>query len=482
MEVGEKGMYGAGGSTVGPGAGRLPIPVLLLGAAVVWAIFSAVPAWIFDLPQWFLRLDLLLAWTAFALALLAGFRGMAGTVKVLITGIVLLGIFELVTAFRSDIALTGPALSFSLYALPLAVVATLLLTPPPGELRPKILIFLLVLGFIEVPISIIQVPLTPHPDFVSGTFPGLLLGGHLNGAIASVAALWILGGASSFRETLWAWPLVLVTLLSDTKQAMLLLPVVLALSPAVDFRVWLSRLIAPVFVAGLAFFAPAIPGVIPDNNRYVGLQVRDTVAGRDFKGDGQGVRFSRKTEATSLVARELTASVPTLLFGLGQGQSVSYVALLSNEGKGETLGGSLGLEPSRILVEELGIWDGTGSFASEFSSLVGLVGDLGLFGFGAFLIGLGAITLMVWRIPARRRGGVQAVGLFYLAMGLIYIWWEQPVFTLYLGLFAGLALVIGSSSPPFRPSADSESGGGSAEASGRTPAVQASGQGGGGGI
>jgi hypothetical protein len=281
---------------------------------------------------------------------------------------------------------------------------------------------------------------------VSGTFPGLLLGGHLNGAIASVAALWILGGARSFRDTLWAWPLVLVTLLSDTKQAMLLLPVVLVFSPAVDLRVWLLRLIAPVFVAGLAFFAPAIPGLIPENNNYVGLQVEETLAGREVKGGAEGVQFSRKAEGVKLVAEELASSAPALLFGLGQGQSVSYVAMLSNAARGETLGQSLGLEPPRLIEEELGVWDGTGSFASEFSSLVGMVGDLGILGLGAFLIGLGAIGLMIWRIPARERGGVQAVGLFYLAMGAIYIWWEQPVFGIYVGMFAGLAILIGSSS------------------------------------
>jgi hypothetical protein len=447
MEVGKRSLFQSAG-VAAPGSmfRGLPLPVLLLCGAVVWAFFSAVPAWLFDLPQWFLRLDLALAWAAFAVALTVGFRNPPRTVKVLVAGIFLFGLLELVTAFRADIALTGPALSFALYALPLAVVATLLLTPPTGDLSRKLIIAMLALAFIEVPISIIQTPLTPHPDFVSGTFPGLLLGGHLNGAITSVAALWILGGARSFRDTLWAYPLVLVTLLSDTKQAMLLLPVVLALSPAINVRVWLLRLIAPVFVAGLAFFGPAIPGIIPENNRYVGLQVEETLAGRDVKGDGQGARFSRKAEGAKLVAEELTSSAPVLLFGLGQGQSVSYVALLSNEGRGETLGQTLGLEPPRLIVEELGTWDGTGSFASEFSSLIGIIGDLGLLGFGAFLIGLVAIVLMLWRIPARERGGIQAVGLFYLAMGAIYIWWEQPVFGIYVGIFAGLAILSGSSS------------------------------------
>ena len=422
------------------------LPIFLLVAAVVWAFLSPVMAHLFGLPEWFLRFDLALAWLGFGVALVFGFGGATRIVRLLVGAITLFGVLQLATALRADIALTGPALSFALFALPLAVVGTLLLVPPAAHDSRRLESLLLFLAFALVPISIIQTPFASHPDEVVGTFPGVSLGAHINGAITGAAALWILGRASSFKQTLPAFPLILVVLLSDSKQIALLLPVALILSPAPGLRLWLLRLIAPVAVAALALIGPPALGVLPEDNDYVIKQVTEVTG--DAVGSGESGAFSsRKSAGTDATVTRLSESPSTILFGLGQGQSVSYIALLSDEEGGQTVGPLLGLEPSKVVTKDLaGYYFDGASFASEFSSAVGLVGDLGVLGALAFLLGLGVIALLVYRIPARVRGPAQAVALFYLALGLVYIWWEQPVLVLYVALFVGLA-VVGANLP-----------------------------------
>jgi hypothetical protein len=117
---------------------------------------------------------------------------------------------------------------------------------------------------------------------------------------------------------------------------------------------------------------------------------------------------------------------------------------IQNEDFGSSVGEKLGLERSRI-VRELGERSGYGSFRNEFSSLGGLVGDLGLVGALAFLVGLVAVAWLAVGIKGRNRGAVQALGLFYLAMGLIYIWWEQPALTLCIALLMGAGLLLARS-------------------------------------
>ena len=377
----------------------------MLATAIVWGFISPLLADLIGLGEWFLRLDLLLVWLAFAIALVVWFRTPDLPVKLIVVSLVLLGITQLITASRVGIPLAGPALSFALYGVPFAVIATVVLARP-GRDGARLLLWLLVgLAVLQFLISVGQIPFASHPDEIFGMFKGIMIAPHLNGAIAGAVALWILGRSAGWRDTLWA-----------------------------------VRLVLPVLGTLLALWSPAIPGVIPDNYGYAIGEIERSV--ETSPGDGRSRKLSGLEETTERV----TESPGNLAFGLGQGQSVGYIALLSNKASDDSVSRSLGLEPSQIQAEEIGYWYGSGSFSSEFSSMVGLFGDLGLVGLLAFGIGIAGVVLLVLKTPGRDRNAVWALGLYYLAMGLIYIWWEQPVFTLFIGLLMGAIFASGGRS------------------------------------
>lgn len=414
--------------------GEWPLALLILGGGLLFGFLAPAPVDLLGLSEALLRFDLVAGWLAFALTLPI-IRSAGRSERLLVGSLAAFGAIVLVSGLLAGVPLQASALSFALFGVTLAAVASVVLSDPGERVVGGGLNFLVGLGILLVVVSVIEWPFSSHPDDVVGTFLGLGLGARLNGAIAALLAIWFLGRARSWRQVLPAVPFLVVLLLSDAKQPAILVPLALAFSPAIDLRVWFMRLVAPVALAVLMVLAPPIPQVIPENNSYVVPAVADTV------GVGSNpARGSRRVRGIEEVSDRLTASPSNLLFGLGPGQSVDYVALLSNTMAGQTLGERLGIDPSQV-IEELGPSRVTGSFKSEYSSAVGLIGDYGLLGTTAFLIGLVAIGLMIRRLPVRDRGAAQASALYFLAMGVLYIWWQQPVFCLFTGMLIGLTLL-----------------------------------------
>ena len=414
--------------------GDWPLAMLLLGAGLLYGFLAPVPVDLLGLPEAALRLDLVLGWLAFALALPL-VRSADRATRPLVAGLVSFGVIVAASGLISGVPPQAALLSLTLFGLGLASVATVLLVGPGPRVVKGGIRFLIGLAVLLVVVSFVEWPFSSHPDDVVGSFIGLGLGARLNGAILALVAIWILARARTPRELLPALPFLVVLLLADAKQPALLVPLALAFSPAVGVRIWLLRLAGPVALSALMILAPPVPQVIPENNSYVAPAVADTV------GVGSNpARGSRRVRGIEEVSDRLTASPSNLLFGLGPGQSVDYVALLSNTMAGQTLGERLGIDPSQV-IEELGPSRVTGSFKSEYSSAVGLIGDYGLLGTTAFLIGLVAIGLMIRRLPVRDRGAAQASALYFLAMGVLYIWWQQPVFCLFTGMLIGLTLL-----------------------------------------
>ena len=411
----------------------------LLVAALVWAAASPGLAALGGFGEWFLRADLLFGWAAFALVFVRALNG-SRPVKLLVGAIIAFGIAELATGLATGTSILAQAASFALFAFPFAVIATLLLAPPPSDKVKLIVGLVLAFAFIQFPILAVTAPFSTNPDFNQGTFTGLAVGFHLSGAVAGVGALWLLGRMESVRSVLWSIPLLISVFLTETRQVAALLPVVLGLSPALDLRRWVIRLIAPVLLLLVVALAPPIEGISNTSGSFATGQVERTVT-----DPGQ----QRKVEGFRATGEALIESPENLLFGLGQGNSIGFLALLGDEGIqdedfGSSVGDRLGLETSRI-VSELGERSGYGSFTNEFSSLGGLVGDLGLFGSLAFLVAVAAVLWLVIGVEGRNRGAVQALGLFYLAMGLIYIWWEQPALTLCVALLMAAGVLLSDS-------------------------------------
>ena len=436
-------------SSVGGGTDRWPtidkLAFWLLLAALVWAAVSPGLAELGGLGEWFLRADLLFGWAAFALVFLRARDG-SRPVKLLVGAIIAFGLAELVTGMITGTSLLAQAASFALFAFPLAVVATMLLAPPPREKVKLVVGLVLAFAFVQVTILAVTVPFSTNPDLNQGTFVGLAVGFHLSGAVAGVGALWLLGRMERFRAILWSLPLLASVFLTETRQVAALLPFALGLSPALDLKRWALRLAAPILLVLVIVLAPRIEGISNTAGKAAAGQVESTVS-----EPGQ----QRKVEGFIETGKALAESPSSLLFGLGQGNSVGFLAQLGDEDlQGEEFGSSvgkeLGLETSRI-VEQLGERTGYGSFKNEFSSLGGLVGDVGLLGSLTFFVAIAAVMWLIRGAKGRNRGAVQALGLFYLAMGLIYIWWEQPAFTLVLALMVGSGLLLAPDDPEDRP-------------------------------
>jgi hypothetical protein len=411
----------------------------LLVAALLWVAVSPGLAALGGFGEWFLRADLLFGWLAFALVFIRA-RKATRPVALLVGAIIAFGLAELLTGVVTGAPIPAQAASFALYAFPLAVVATVLLAPPPGRKLLLLVGLVLAFAFIQFPILAVTAPFSTNPDFNRGTFIDLAVGFHLSGAVAGVGAIWLLGRMERVRSVLWSIPLLLSVFLTETRQVAALLPVVLGLSPALDLKRWVFRLIPPVLLLLLIILSPRIEGISNTAGGQAASQVEEVVV----QPEGQ-----RKVEGFVQTGKALVESPTDLLFGLGQGNSIGFLAQLGddqiqNEDFGSSVGEKLGLERSRI-VRELGERSGYGSFRNEFSSLGGLVGDLGLVGALAFLVGLVAVAWLAVGIKGRNRGAVQALGLFYLAMGLIYIWWEQPALTLCIALLMGAGLLLARS-------------------------------------
>ena len=418
----------------------------LLAAAVAWAFLSPIPADLLGLGEWFLRADVLLGWIAFALTLPRVVRAPL-VLRVLTGAVVALGLFELLTWATSGTSLLAGATSFGLLAFPFAVLLALLLAPPPPDQLRQLVALLVALAFLQIPFLLFQLPFSEVPEQNTGTFIGLGLGFHLCGVIAGAAVIWILGRSRNFRSMFLSFPLLLAPILTETRQVAFMLPIVLALSPAPDLKRWAVRLIAPVALVVAILLIPEVPGLSNSPGSRSTNQIADAVG---------GPASSRKIEGLEVTGKLLLDSPSNLLFGLGQGQSVGYLAMLGDRtfqrDLGPSVGGALGLDTSAV-VRELEPRRGYGVLKNEFSSAFGIIGDLGVLGSLAFLVALGSVASLVVRVQGRNRGAVQALGLYYLGLGLIYIWWEQPVFTLYVALLiaAGLLMAGRGSDRPEAP-------------------------------
>lgn len=74
------------------------------------------------------------------------------------------------------------------------------------------------------------------------------------------------------------------------------------------------------------------------------------------------------------------------------------------------------------------------------SSALGVLGDLGVVGAGIYLAML-TYLIVILRRTRLPEGGAAAGGFALLAvLGVVFDWWEQPPFTVFLAVLAGLAL------------------------------------------
>jgi hypothetical protein len=234
--------------------------------------------------------------------------------------------------------------------------------------------------------------------------------------------IWLLGAAVLF----------LVAVLADAKQVIIgFLPALLLVLLS------LMRLRWTRVVVVLPFLAVLILGAF---SYYQPLQVV-----LDWVFISRGVYG--KLQAFFIIAARLSSNVGRWLLGLGPGNSVSRVALMGLEAfvKPGSPVALLGLRSAfttldiQVLTASSWLFSSS-SVWSGVSSLLGLLGDLGLAGLGLYI-------WMYWRIwprlqsPAVWQSSVaRGVLLMCGLLSVMYAWLEEPGFTLPAALVVGLGL------------------------------------------
>jgi hypothetical protein len=259
----------------------------------------------------------------------------------------------------------------------------------------------LVIPFSQLPVALWQT-LTlgrSNPDLIQGTFIGMGAGHHVSGGIALTGAIICVArglSALTSRERgqwlLGALALFLIPILSDAKQN------IMAFLPALTYlfitlrshqgssrRAQWTGIVVVLPTLALAIYAAFI--------FYPPLQVA-----LDWNIVSHGLEG--KMDSLSMIAGKASHTFGGWLFGLGPGNSVSRVALMSMEGyiRADSPVTFLGLTMAPTTEE---IWNMTVSHVFAFSpgasiwtgisSWFGLFGDLGFAGLLAYL-------WMSWRI------------------------------------------------------------------------------------
>jgi len=136
----------------------------------------------------------------------------------------------------------------------------------------------------------------------------------------------------------------------------------------------------------------------------------------------------------------------SLAFGEGPAETVSRAAFLTTplQLQSDSPLRSLGLKPAKLAVEVQAqatqVSGGRTSFNSGVSSMLGVFGDLGVFGAVAYAGLVFSVVRVLWGRRTALATTATAGWAMFAVLGFVYDWWEQPPFTVFLGVLTGLAL------------------------------------------
>ena len=432
----------------------------LAAPAGYWVLAALVAALTFRglvslgaLPSVATYVDIPLAWGALAAALLRTRLGRTRPdwLRRQLLWLMVLGVVVLASWAFSNAELIRPFLYFALLAEPFALVAALVLDPPPPRLRRALIGTAVALVVVQIPVGLWQATTLGLADSVQGTLYGAGAGAHTMSAVAVVGAIWV--ASSRAFPRVWRWVLVfllaLLPFLADAKQVIFAIPAILIVGRWTTPKDILVRTTAVAgAVAALIFLAPA------------GMTA---VSFLEKARSGQG----GKEEAARVVWDRATSDPANLVFGQGPAMTVSRSAFMSTDLllRPDSPLRVLDLRPAQLALEAQGsalsTSGGGSSFNSGLSSALGVFGDIGVAGFVAYAGLLGSILLAV-RKTASPEGIAAAAGLaMFTVLGLVFDWWEQPPFSVFLAVLAGLALSQARSTagpqapdPPRRPESE----------------------------
>ena len=408
-----------------------PASTWVLAALVATLTFKGLTS-VGALPTVAAFVDIPLAWGALVVALLKR-RPWSPALRVHLRWLGALAVtVGLAAAFNGSEALR-PILYLALLGTPFAIVGALLAEPPSHRMRKALLWSLMILMAIQIPFAALQLVTLGPADTVTGTLYGAGAGAHVVSAVAAIGAIWLVAGG--MRDALGVLRLPMASLLitipfvADAKQVIVALPAIALAATWRSGRIVLMARAGLVALAVVALFA-----FVPAGRQAASLLDQNRAS------DGG------KQATAMLVWAKLREDPVSLAVGEGPAETVSRAAFMTtsafqNEG---TPIRSLGLEPALFAEEAWMTVSGTPqmetSLNSGVSSMLGVLGDVGLVGFVAYTGMLLALFVRL-RVDTSAEGIAAASGFaMFIVLGLVLDWWEQPPFGIVLGVLAGLAL------------------------------------------
>jgi hypothetical protein len=369
--------------------------------------------------------DMFFAWGALTSALLRRQTSPREAKRPLLL-LILLSLSMAVSAAFNNTEPLRPVVYLILLGTPFVAATALLIDPPTPRDRRLLERTFLVLLIVQIPLALRQAASAgANADVVQGTLIGAGAGAHVISAIVVLGAFWVLYDEARPRlvRLAVALPLLVIPFLADAKQVILAAPAALLVGNWRGIRDVIFR------IAAVAAAVTVLLALLP-----AGRTAASFLANAQESQGG-------KEAASRTVLNTITSEPSTLVVGLGPAESVSRAAFMTTPlllGEESPLH-VLGLEPASLPATVTTDAEGT-SFDTGLSSALGVLGDIGLLGSLAYALLLLSFFLALRRSRSPATVPATAGLAMFVVLGLVFDWWEQPPFTVTVGVLLGLAL------------------------------------------
>ncbi len=357
--------------------------------------------------------------------------------------VALLGVAFASWAFNGG-ELLRPILTWLVFVEPFLLFYAIVRSPMTAAQGRGFLALLLGLAALQIPFAIPQALQYGMGDAVAGTFRGLASGAHMAGAVACLGLLIVLmrtvqpGTSDRGRWVAATLALFIVPVLADAKQ------VIVAFLP--PFALLAAR--GSGRRIGPAIAAVALLGALLVSAAYFYPPLSTVLDMKLFRGG-----IESKVSSAQIVVKRMQSSPIQLVLGLGPGNSISRVSLLTAGGlvSRDSPVAALGLQTApatRALLDSFRsnyMW--SSSAWTGISSWLGVFGDLGLLGLLIY-VWLGyQIWTAAYECSAPLRAVISGGLLSAVALGVVYSWLEEPGYMLPLAVLCAAAWTAGKAEP-----------------------------------
>ncbi len=378
-------------------------------------------------------LDMPLAWGALAVALLRQ-SGIGPSERRVLGLLTALGVVIAVSAAFDHSELARPVVFYALLGQPLALIAALVIDPPSPRQRHHLEMVLVGILAVQIPIAYIQFAKAGTPgDSVQGTLTGAGAGHHVMSGIVAVGAIWLATRRpiGRYLSILLAALLIPIPFMADAKQVIFALPAILLILRWRDLPQAVVRTAAVIgAIAALVLFFPA-------GRTAVGF-----LDSAEQDRGGKGTTFA-------LVWNASRHDPVSVLVGQGPAETVTRSAYMTTDlllRSGSPLR-ALGLAPASLAEDA---WSasvsasthsgGGTSFNTGLSSMIGVLGDIGVLGLGVYvLFWLTCVQLLLRHARPNVDAALSGIAILGV-LGFVFDWWEQPPFTVFVATLVGLGL------------------------------------------